>query len=1099
MSATDALSGGFKRIAALVALYPQLESLCAQFFSQSTLLCTELPSKLPFELITQQNKELLERFVRSPEIILPVYGSGSCGKSTLFNALLGARVMPSGPGHVTARVCMLKFCVSSESRIEFHTLSTVMHGSPFRVVRMAHMSLEDVTRQLQAELRREGAPSGKKEFSAWVQTVIKVFFPFPLLQTGVALVDLPGHSRTDNKAVQKHIRHFLRAVNPPGVILMYSNPTFSDAEMAAYRFLLDSIPSFSSSSSSSLYASSSSSSPPSYTANSNLLLLQQQQPSIFLCSSRLDIETILFDASRIESEPMDDGGGNGGGGDGIETEDRLIKESTEHRYKLVSSRNLPLIHFPASVTDCPHFACVNALDYITTTPDDEYMYALVQRVFSEFVRKLDSWVVSLQQRRFITAALKIALGCDQMFRSIQDVLHSTQRRTSSIVAREAKEAREKVDELLFHQVLRKIRPLLKRIPGEVEAKSKEATFVEQAIAAGMKINLGMFEGADSQSVEREAFGAFQSIFSSFIQHLLWMPILDQVRDDIIATITDAVQMFAREATENNRTLLHAIQANLINPYSFSFEVPAASIAINMTFSVRRSLKMALKGIQSPSQKCPTINGNWKREAVLTVLSLLKSDAIDQRQMEDGIAVHLTSFTSSMLAEIDRLEKQAESMQQCKSTLEKRPGLEHYIICNFRNIAIPTIALLHATKEAPQVLPDFQRENPISTSQSYDIYETSDYFYKLPKGEGVAQCYYEFTAASGIEYIPRTSYFVPPTQIWRLPSKIGSPSSASSFAQTTLDSILEQGDTTVRLSQSDDSIILRTPSTSTTSVPPSHSSPSPFPSSSKTSISSMIAESSCSKLLQDSESNVGARYHSNSGILSHSIGGTRRIRRDEDIVPSNAPPNASLSASSSSSSTSHKQQQQHHQSQSQYVLIYDKANFDGLKQYEYQTLSANRVLFIAIALASVLDSIHRSGSVFGSLSSYAVWIPADRDYSDDAFLARLRIASLGLPPRLASPYPADELLTSHSEMYAFGNVIREFLFNCSNPDQYPIMEAVAGCFCDKPEQRSCASEILAKLHSTLASSSSPTVSTPMIDTIANAAKAAVRAEEEEDHW
>ena len=82
-------------------------------------------------------------------------------------------------------------------------------------------------------------PDGKtdEEFDEWVQTVIVVGLKSSLLKHHITLVDLPGTSKTDSEAVQRHLKATLHALRPSGVMMLYPNTSFADDEIESYRFL----------------------------------------------------------------------------------------------------------------------------------------------------------------------------------------------------------------------------------------------------------------------------------------------------------------------------------------------------------------------------------------------------------------------------------------------------------------------------------------------------------------------------------------------------------------------------------------------------------------------------------------------------------------------------------------------------------------------------------------------------------------------------------------------------------------------------------------------------------------------------------------------
>ena len=896
MSAQSALDNGFRDLAKVIALHPRLTALKDKFLAEDKAVKRSLGESVPFELISHGNRAILERVCKTNQVLLPVYGSNSCGKSTLLNALLGARLMPTGSGHVTGRVCMMQHAPLAQARIEFHSLNTVSGGTPIKTEACPNMALEEIAAKLLQILSRAHAPEGQSEFANWVGMVVKVLWPFPLLQTGVILIDLPGRSTTDDKAIQKQVRDFFQVVNPPGVVLLYSNPTFSDAEVSAYEFLLESLPTKD----------------------------PEQRPSIFLCSSYLDIKTVLFDADEYELD------------------EKMLTQVLNRRYSFVSNRNLPLLKFPPSVYDCNNFACTNALEYLTT-PADDPLFGPVQTVFAEFVRKLDKWTVSLQRRRYVTACMKVALGCEAMLQSIVDI-HSGR---VEVIPKEIKDAHALVEEFVG-SVKTLITPLIKSIPKLIEQRAQDDKFIMLARKSGSELNLGVYEGAQGQGIEMEALGAFKERFSSFLRNHLWIPILESVRDQISVKINESVEAF-RAQNSANVCLALAIQATVVSNDAFTFEAPTNAIAVSMTSTLTKAFKAWLKD-WTGKQAGPVINAAWKQSTVDHILSHLQSDIMKEDSMLDAVLIHVRAYSESVQHELNRIAAHAKAMDHCKATLAKN-GMEAKTAEAFRRVAIPALALLHSIKEEPPIalLPETWGTPVSRWFSDFDVYRVGQLYYKRVSTR--ADKYYdEFFAASGMHSNHVSVHLPVPSHIWFLPAGLTSSAASSS--------------------------------------------------------SSSSSSSSPLKLSASIEISSGAfGHHKTSGTETMVGSSARHIHTDSDGDASIPPSD-------------------------EYLLVYDHSALEGLSVCSETRVTPEQLNMIALATARVLARFHKRGLLFGSLSSYSIYVPkvltSTGPFSASSFLQQIRVSPLGVPlvaSNFRSQYPSHPRSPS-DEMQAFVAVIQE---------------------------------------------------------------------------
>lgn len=952
----------FNALASFTSLHGPLVKLHANSMASEASILSLFGANDQFQLLSDANRALIERVARSPRVILPFFGSNSCGKSTGLNALLGANLMPTGSGHVTARVCMLEYAPQDQSCIEFFHLNALVDGVAFDKQSIVGKSLHDLSELLSRMLSRDHAPSDRQSFESWLKIVVKIRYPFPLLTFGLTLVDLPGRSSTDDKAVQRLIRDYLRITHPPGVVLMYSNPTFSDAEVIAYEFLLEALP------------------------NKD----PEQLPSIFLCSSKLDIKTILFDE------------------DVEELDDDLLQQTLNRRYKLVSSRSLPLVKFPPNASQCLSFGCLNALEYLTTTEAD-YLFEPVQAVFQQFLKKIDSWTVDLQQRRYLTALSKIALGCDQLFRSLRDARSGR----NSQVPDDAKSASSSVEQLVA-SIRSSIHPIVKQIPSWIEAKVNDPSFIEKSKKFGGELQLGLFEGVSVSGNELEAVGAFKSAFSVYIRNQLWTPILERCRSQISSEIEKLVAQFKQNAV-SNEVLLQAIKATDVTNSNFLFVAPTNGIALSTSTNLSKAFKVFMKDF-SGKGKSETINLAWKHSMVEHVLSHLRSDIMDPVALESSVMTAVNNYIVSLRAEIERQKRHSKIMLSYGTMLNNRPDLELRLISTFSKCFYASVALIQAAKNG-QRQPNNFNSSPLAIGPSFEVFDAVSEYIKRPLGVSSLplssstsrpnqfssyseSLFFEFCSASGLyPAIAQNHHWIGPSHIWTpleeycppLVSKSSSTGLQSSDSSSTLDGSSSSFDGTINNSSS-------------------------------------------------------------SGSFSQPVSPVSTLLPAFELPPTSRSLDLPLVSTKDSAYPS------------KYLLIYDKVNLSGLVQCPGKSLSSETLFQIASSVVALLQLSHSLGAVFGAISSYSIWIPENyRDLSDDEFTNRLRICALGQPPSSPSPYPSDEPITTYSDIYAFGVLIRELINQCSEPDKYPLLQAVGPCFHSLPSQRPSAESLLRSIN------------------------------------
>jgi len=149
------------------------------------------------------------------EIWVVVVGQFKRGKSTLLNALLGSRVLPTGMIPVTSVVTQIRWGPQPAVTAEFQ-------GGTFETAGL---------HQLQEFVSEKGNPGNRKAVKK-----VEVTLPSSLLKGGLVLVDTPGIGSLDSGATDRAYA-FLPRVDAALVVLS-PDPPLGEAEGAYLRALL---------------------------------------------------------------------------------------------------------------------------------------------------------------------------------------------------------------------------------------------------------------------------------------------------------------------------------------------------------------------------------------------------------------------------------------------------------------------------------------------------------------------------------------------------------------------------------------------------------------------------------------------------------------------------------------------------------------------------------------------------------------------------------------------------------------------------------------------------------------------------------------------
>lgn len=164
-------------------------------------------STLPSALASEA--EGLRDRLRSGQLHLAVLGQFKRGKSTLINALLGDAILPSGVLPVTLIPVFLRFGAQPELEIQF------LNG---------HQPLRLPVGQIDAFVNEAHNPENAKRIRQ-----VDLFYPSPMLQEGIVLIDTPGVGSTLKHNTETTLDFLPRC--DAAIVVLSSDPPITAAEV----------------------------------------------------------------------------------------------------------------------------------------------------------------------------------------------------------------------------------------------------------------------------------------------------------------------------------------------------------------------------------------------------------------------------------------------------------------------------------------------------------------------------------------------------------------------------------------------------------------------------------------------------------------------------------------------------------------------------------------------------------------------------------------------------------------------------------------------------------------------------------------------------
>lgn len=181
---------------------------------QKTIACMGLLGR-EFGSYRREAQRLYERLANE-RFHLAVLGQFKRGKSTLLNALLGSEVLPTSVVPLTAVPAFILWGQSLKAR--------VIYQDAHREEEFSNGTVEDLAVFLSQYVTEENNPRNIKGVSH-----VEVYYPSPLLEQGVALIDTPGIGSTYQHNTEATL-NFLSQCDA-ALFLVSADPPITEVEL----------------------------------------------------------------------------------------------------------------------------------------------------------------------------------------------------------------------------------------------------------------------------------------------------------------------------------------------------------------------------------------------------------------------------------------------------------------------------------------------------------------------------------------------------------------------------------------------------------------------------------------------------------------------------------------------------------------------------------------------------------------------------------------------------------------------------------------------------------------------------------------------------
>ncbi|GAM28292.1 hypothetical protein SAMD00019534_114680 [Acytostelium subglobosum LB1] len=462
----------------------------------------------------KESRELISRITDDSFVKIALCGATCAGKSTLLSLLLDRLPLPSGKGHTTARICIIRYAELKDAKISLCRLNQATSKlEPIPNGEAASLAQYKTTRELKPVLdkflRRENFPNEK--FEEIVTQIVLIQYPIKLLKGGVEIYDIPGYSSEDKDCLRELRQSFLKHVNPHGLIFCFPNPAFSTEEINAYDDLLKGM-------------------------GTDVELRTTSRT--FFANTKFEMFSFAYDQGftleELEDQP-----------DKVQEEEKKRSENLPKRSQHLSEENKNV------ALEGYTYALVNSV---------EYLEGGGQLIFHRFLERLSTWIVGQQQRRYATAYMRIAQASSSFFSSYNTIRSNTiDKILKETWLVEGNKFLDKLGGTLHAQLTH----FLLSVDDHFQVFMDRNNLYNEALKKAKSIKIQEYDGR-SRLCAGEASGAFKEAFSPWFNK----NVLEAFSNYLQGVIESAVQqtlsnIFGRDDVFENELLNDVLKQNFV--------------------------------------------------------------------------------------------------------------------------------------------------------------------------------------------------------------------------------------------------------------------------------------------------------------------------------------------------------------------------------------------------------------------------------------------------------------------------------------------------------------------------------------------------------
>ncbi|GAM28291.1 hypothetical protein SAMD00019534_114670 [Acytostelium subglobosum LB1] len=414
---------------------------------------------------------------------LAFLGALGAGKTTLINTLLGT-LLPTGAGFSMSRITILRYAPLADANITMHRISVngllPIHEPP---IKLADAPNQKEATKLAHKLCRMSKENGASEsvdaeyIEEWVQKVVVIRYPFPMLGGGLEVYDIPGFEKDEHPSLSIVRANFFTMLQPHAVVFCYANPAFSDHEVFSYEELR---------------------------ALASLVVKFNLNEHVFFANTKFNVAAIK---SNYNMEDIND------------VTDELLLSEERTIFKQLRQRSL------LQTTHDTRFSIVNSMDYLRVVSKQ-----CSKVLFSRFIERLTKWTITVRHAR-------VNFVLDELI-SLCVTFYSRFMNNKNDMPPPGWDLAEKLQDLL-KDIQAYFEDSIKWLPDLFE-KQCRAVNDEAMIYAGNTV-LEQYDGAyQVNSAKLEAIGAFKAKVAPWFVNHITIPVLDELCKELSTVCYSAI-------------------------------------------------------------------------------------------------------------------------------------------------------------------------------------------------------------------------------------------------------------------------------------------------------------------------------------------------------------------------------------------------------------------------------------------------------------------------------------------------------------------------------------------------------------------------------